>query len=291
MVSQQTVQREFILGIVEDLPLSKLRPSSNSIRTSVSDIGLLAQSISEKGLLQPLVVRIKDDHYEIVAGNRRYLACKHCGWKKIPCNVCELDDKEAFEISLIENIQRKSMNPIEEAKAYNLYVKERGWGGVSDLAHQIGKSQEYVSKRIKLLDLPEEIQEQIIRRRIKSSLAEELCYVKNKRDQSTLARLISRRHLTVKRFREVVISSDDRDYPTRIISSPSKMTSNQSLAAFDRAIVSLKLTLNRLTEIMENVENDWHVHETLLQHRQMVHNQIDSLLRNRKKYSKLKDIS
>jgi ParB family transcriptional regulator, chromosome partitioning protein len=77
--------------------------------------------------------------------------------ERIACHIIEVDDKEAFEISLIENIQRKRISPIDEAKAFKLYISDFGWDGVSDLASKIGKSVSYTSKRISLLDLPKDV--------------------------------------------------------------------------------------------------------------------------------------
>jgi ParB family chromosome partitioning protein len=91
-------------------------------------------------LLQPIIVRPKDDHFQIIAGNRRYEACKRLGLKKILCHIVELDDKEAFEVSIAENVQRKNLTPIDEAKTFQSYASKFGWGGMSDLARKIGKS-------------------------------------------------------------------------------------------------------------------------------------------------------
>lgn len=99
-------------------------------------------SIQQKGLLEPIVVRPVEKAFEVVAGNRRFEACKKLGWRSIPCHVVELDDKEAFEVSILENVQRETLNPIEEGRAYRNYVDECGYGGESELARKIGKSQE-----------------------------------------------------------------------------------------------------------------------------------------------------
>src|SRR5919202_6521046 len=127
-----------ILGVIEDIDLSRIKRSpflSRNISDATS-IGL-AQSIKEKGLLQPILVRIKESYFEIVSGNRRYHACKSLRWRKIICHVLELDDKDAFEISLIENIQRKTLDPKEEAQAFKSYIMDHGWGGISHLAAKI----------------------------------------------------------------------------------------------------------------------------------------------------------
>jgi len=99
--------------------------------------------------------------FEIVAGHRRYHACRSLRWRFIACKIREMSDKQAFEIQLTENIQRKTMDPIEEAEACRKYVIDFGCGGVCDLAKKIGKSEEYVSHRIHLLKLPDEIKKKI----------------------------------------------------------------------------------------------------------------------------------
>jgi ParB family chromosome partitioning protein len=117
--------------------MNKIRPPSNLVRGVSSDqllIDELASSIRQNGLLQPIIVRMQDNSFEIVAGNRRYNACKRLGWRKILCHVVELEDREAFEFALTENIQRRTLDPLEEAKAFKVYVQDFGWGGVSALA-------------------------------------------------------------------------------------------------------------------------------------------------------------
>lgn len=191
------------LGLFENINIYKIKTSKISVRKDIGDVGPLALSIKEKGLLQPIIVRIIDEEFEVVAGNRRLAACKKIGLRKIPCHLVDLTDKESFEVAVMENIHRKTMNAIEVANAFSRYVKDYGWGGVSDLARKIGKSQEYVSKRLKLLDLPKRIQEEIIRHRIKPSMAEELSFLKDEKEQTQLAKIIVQRHVTIKKFREL----------------------------------------------------------------------------------------
>ena len=253
------------------------------IREDEGDLTDLTLSIKEMGLLHPIVVRIIDSRFEVVAGNRRYLACKKLGWRKIPSHVVDLGDRESFEVSMIENVQRKTMNPLEEAKAYSLYIQNYGWGGVSELARRIGKSQEYVSKRIKLLDLPSKIQDQIIRRRIKPSIAEEFCYVKDKMKLSRLVEITEKRQVTVKKFREMSRSeeSSEDDLPDVV-----SLDSRRDFASFDKLIIVLKLTLRRIDEIL-NTETSFVVKEIVNRERMRIHSQIDFLIISKKKYSKL----
>ena len=106
------------------------------------------------GLLEPIVVRPVENGSEVVAGNRRLEACRRLKMHRIPCHIVELDDREAFEVSLVENVQHETMNPVDEARAFKRYVDDYGYGGVSELARKIDKSQEYVSNRLRLLKLP-----------------------------------------------------------------------------------------------------------------------------------------
>src|SRR5215204_2556877 len=162
------------MGIIEDINLSQVRQSEHNYRDPSNDISELIKSISEKGLLQPILVRAKEGHFEIIAGHRRYNACKNLGWRKIICHILEIGDKDAFEISLIENIQRRSLDALEEAEAFKEYVINFGWGGISDLAIKIGKSISYVDRRIRLLKLPIDVLHSTSNSLISTSIAEEL---------------------------------------------------------------------------------------------------------------------
>jgi ParB family transcriptional regulator, chromosome partitioning protein len=274
------------LGLIENIDISHIKPSKTSIREDIGDLNQLTLSIKEKGLLHPIIVRIVNDKFEIVAGNRRLLSCKSMGWKKIPSHVVDLSDEESFEIAMIENVQRKTMNAIEEANAYNRYVKDYGWGGVSDLAKRIGKSQEYISKRLKLLELPKAIQDEIIRRRIKPSMAEELSYVKNENEQSHIAKLIVQRHVTIKKFRESLKMENDGKTGDDYAILYSKENKNHD-KIFDNAIVVLKLAMKRMNELLETTEENFIIYEFLLCQQKTINEQIDCVIRARKKHSKL----
>jgi ParB family chromosome partitioning protein len=278
-----------MIGLIEDIEPSQIKLSSRPLRAEVGDVRSLAESIDRNGLLQPIIVRIIDNNYfEIVAGNRRFLACKHMGIRKIPCHVIDLPDKEAYELSLIENTQRRSMNPIEEGRAYIQYIEDYGWGGVSELAKVIGKSQEYVSKRIKLLELPEEMQNEIIRHRIKASIGEELAYVKDEETQSRLAKMVSERRITVKQLRYEISVAASQELELDNGAMDFQQSFDRSITAYDKAIIALKLTLRRINNIIESVGDvHWLINGSLLQQRAIISSQIDSLLREKRKYSKL----
>jgi len=144
------------------LPIEFLRPSAKNPRTSFDDAGIeeLAASIEEKGVIQPILVRqIKDlnDSYEIVAGERRWRAAQKAGIHSVPVVIRVLSDREAMEIALIENIQRENLNAIEEAKAYSQLRQEYDYTQ-ENLADVLGKSRSHVANTLRLLKLPDTVQ-------------------------------------------------------------------------------------------------------------------------------------
>ncbi|MGB1429612.1 MAG: ParB/RepB/Spo0J family partition protein [Nitrosopumilus sp.] len=168
-------------SIIEPIELNMIRPSKFAVRQSSSpknsELLLLKTSILQHGLLQPIVIRPLDHGFELVAGHRRFTACKSLRWRFISCKIIDMSDKQAYEIQLTENIQRKSMNPIEEAQAYQKYVNEFGWGGISELSKKIGKSDEYISHRMKLLILPLTIKEKLVENNLSVSQALEIIHI------------------------------------------------------------------------------------------------------------------
>jgi ParB family chromosome partitioning protein len=277
-----------ILGIIEDVQISLLRPFKYNYRHDISDLDDLLHSIRQKGLLQPILVRSRGSYYEIVAGHRRYEACKKLAWRNIICHILELGDKDAFEISLMENIQRKSLNPIEEAQAYKEYVLNFGWGGISDLALRIGKSPSYIDKRLRLLDLPPEIVESVSYSCINPSTAEELLSIKDNRKQSKLGKLIRDNQLSSRDIRQIIkdikrnpIYDYDSSDKTQKNTSRIKEIDERTQRSFDKSIIALRIAMNKLSTIIEQVQDNWIIYDILMQHKNMLHNQIDILIREK----------
>jgi ParB family chromosome partitioning protein len=278
-----------ILGIIEDIEIRLLRPFRFNVRDEIGNVADLSYSIKQRGLLQPILVRNKDAYYEIIAGHRRYEACKKLGWRKIICHIVELDDKEAFEVSLIENLQRKSLNPIEEAQAYKKYTTDFGWGGITDLAVRIGKSKSHIDKRVRLLDLPPNIIDSISNSSLNSSSAEELLSLRDRKQQLELADLAEHAGLSSRDMRQLVkeVKRDeiyDYDAKNEFIYSPSlKNIDELAQRSFDKSIVVLKIAMNRLSVIIQETEENWILYETLMQHKKVLHNQVDILIREKMK--------
>lgn len=149
--------------VLRHVPMDMLYSSPNNPRKQFSDADLedLSRSISEKGLLQPLIVRSRDaGGYEIVAGERRWRAAQKAGLHDLPVLIRELTDGEALEIALIENVQRSDLNPLEEARAYCLLVEQYKYTQ-QQLADSIGKSRSHISNTMRLLTLPESVRQKI----------------------------------------------------------------------------------------------------------------------------------
>jgi ParB family transcriptional regulator, chromosome partitioning protein len=270
-------------GLLEDISIFKIIHPERHIRSrNEPPQDLLARSIKQRGLLQPILVRTKEEFFEIVAGNRRYQACKILGWRKITCNVVELNDKEAFEVALVENLQRKSLSPTEEARAFKAYVSDFGWGGISDLSSKIGRSVSYITKRIQLLTLPPSVLESIMDSKLTPSIAEELLSIKDKDRQLQIANIISKSNMTMRGARRLV---KERQEECDSFLSQVKYTDTleEKQRAFDKTIVVLKLAMNRLAAVIADVEDDWMIYEILIEHKNMLNHQIDILIKQKKK--------
>jgi ParB family transcriptional regulator, chromosome partitioning protein len=279
---------EFIdTSIVEQIEMKMIRPSEFVVRDQfVKDRTVdetLTNSIREHGLLQPILVRPLSHGFEIVAGHRRFQTCRSLRWRFIPCKIREMTDKQAFEIQLTENIQRKSMDPIEEAEAFRRYVVDFGWGGVSELAKKIGKSEEYVSHRIQLLKLSPEIKEQIIRSNLNVSQALELTTIPSDRQDEIVSYVINN-NPTVKQIREVKsLIKDDASNQLSYSRDLSKKVS--AIRTTKKTSLTLKLTLARIDCLIEEVHKTIEAEERaeiisfLMGLRLRVHGMIDDCIR------------
>ena len=291
----ETTTYSKLIGSLEDIYVNEITPSPNNLRNNINGLEELIESISKFGLLQPIVVRNVENHFEVIAGVRRYSACRKLGWRKITCHVVELDDRTAFEVSLIENIQRNSLSILQESMAFKKYVSDFGWGSVSELANKISKSPSFVSKRIRLLELPSEIIDLISTSAIDVSAAEELLSLKDKQKQYDLAILLHNRHLSTRKIRQLVGDFAKTNYKTDQTTESEQYLESYSTSenqhdlyrVVDKAIITLKITVRQLISIIENTEDSWIIYDILMQHKNMLEKQIDILIKERKKLKTL----
>ncbi|HET7147005.1 MAG TPA: ParB/RepB/Spo0J family partition protein [Candidatus Nitrosopolaris sp.] len=277
------------LGILQAINIGKIRHSPYQFRMDLDDLDDLASSIKEHGLLQPILVRPMQHEYEVVAGNRRLAASKLLKLRKISSHIIDLSDKEAYELGLVENVHHKTMNPIEEAIAFNQYVEGRGWGGITQLAARIGRSQEYVTKRIQLLRLPQNIRNEIIRQRISPSAALEMLPLDTS-DMQEFADFVIKNPLSKVEIRNIVKASRARsnDLNDRNGKCPSKdMSHEKELYLIDKAlrksVAVMKSTLVNFDDIVNSVNDDWILKELFMQYRMIIHGDIDTFLKLRKR--------
>jgi ParB family chromosome partitioning protein len=144
----------YLLASISDLVANRFQPRKYFDEQKIEE---LAQSIKKNGLIQPIAVRpVKEDEYEIVAGERRWVAAQKAGLHKVPVVVLNLNDTQSLELSIIENIQREDLNSIEEAKGYNRLITEFNYDH-KKLSEFMGKSRSHVSNTLRLLSLPADI--------------------------------------------------------------------------------------------------------------------------------------
>jgi ParB family chromosome partitioning protein len=192
------------------LPIDKLKPNRHQPRHhfDADKLNELAQSIKEHGLQQPLLVtpsRIPGE-YELIAGERRLRACKLLGKTEIPVIVRDVTDKQSFHIAIIENIQRHDLNPVEEAKAYKKLRDEFGHTQ-EDLARILGKDRSVVANTIRLLQLPQEVQEFITSGQLSAGHGRMLAGLADAKQQQELAARIIADKLTVRDIEKLVSQS------------------------------------------------------------------------------------
>ena len=254
------------------------------LRASCEDIGALMSSIRSKGLLQPIIVRPSTAGFELVAGHRRFTACRKLGWIRIPCIVKELNEREAFELALVENVQRRTLDPVDEATAFRKYVHDHGRGGVTDLAKKIGKSEEYVSHRIGLLSLPQSVLKQISRHRLSVSSAYELKMVKDLGLQERVADLAVQNKINVRGIRNVAKLANEGTSIGFIEETGLRQNlfederSELADPEVQQAITILRMCLIRLDALLHTMR-EGETRTTLHKMRLDVHTLIDDLMR------------
>ena len=174
----------------------------------------LSASIREHGVLQPILVRpLGSNRYQLVAGERRWRASKEAGLATIPALVEELDDDTSLEISIIENLQREDLSPLEEAGMYDRMVREHGYS-IRKLAEKLGKDKGYLENRLRLADAPEEIRQLVSVRKDTLSHAYELLKVTDDRKRRRLAAQVASGELSLVKLREKIDGRPPRQRPT-----------------------------------------------------------------------------
>jgi len=189
---------------VRHVPIDRIEPNPENPRLLFEESALaeLASSIREHGVLQPILVRPAGrDHYQLVAGERRWRAASLAGLLTVPALIEELDDDAALEIAMIENLQREDLSPLEEANMYEKMVTEHGYS-IRKLAQKLGKDKGYLENRLRLADAPEEIRALVSVRKDTISHAYELMKVQDPKKRKRLAAQVASGQLSLVKLRE-----------------------------------------------------------------------------------------
>jgi len=197
--AEKVGQGYVILGIDE------IRPNTFQPRKDFDEeaINELAVSIQEKGIIQPIVVRKNINAYEIIVGERRWRAAQRVGLTKIPVIIKDVSDREALELALVENLQREGLNPIEEASAYGQLIEDFGLTH-EEISKRIGKERSTVTNQLRLLKLPEEVREALIKGEITAGHARALLGLESPNKMKEVLEAIRREKLSVRKTEKLV---------------------------------------------------------------------------------------
>lgn len=188
-----------------EIPVEQILPNRFQPRLSFDEKSLLelANSIKIHGMIQPLVVRRLGDKYEIIAGERRYKAANLIGLRRVPAIIIDADDNKSAELAVVENIQRKEMTALEEAKSFKK-ILDKGLLTQEQLAVRMGKSQSAIANKLRLLNLSEEVQEALINERISERHARSLLQINDRKKQIEILNKIMSQKLNVKETDELI---------------------------------------------------------------------------------------
>lgn len=243
--------------------ITMVEPNREQPRKNFDEDSLmeLAESIKQFGLLQPILVQDRKDHYEIIAGERRWRAAKIAGLKEVPVIIKNLSEQEIVEISLIENIQRENLNPIEEAQAYKRLLNEFNLKQ-DEVAERVSKSRTAVTNSMRLLKLCDEVQQMVINEMISTGHARALLAIEDANQQYAVAQKIFDEKLSVRDVEKLVKNLNKPEKPKKEI--------NQSLEVIYRDIeeklkqsLSTKVAVSSKENGTGKIEIEFYSHEDL----------------------------
>ena len=221
------MDKEIIEVSLDDIIPNRFQPRLAFDEQALNE---LAKSIRQHGIIQPLVLRKIGDKYEIIAGERRYKASYIAGLSKVPAVIINLDDNESAEVAIVENIQRKNLSPIEEAKSYKKLL-DRGYLTQDQLATRMGKTQATISNKLRLLNLSEEVQDALLNNRISERHARSLLKIDDKKQQVELLDTIIDQRLNVRDTEDLINKkiNDEEIYDIENISPSYEFESNKPI--------------------------------------------------------------
>lgn len=196
------MEKEIIEVSLDDIIPNRFQPRLSFDEDALNE---LAKSIRQHGIIQPLVLRKVGTKYEIIAGERRYKASYIAGLTKVPAIIIDLNDNESAEVAIVENIQRKNLSPIEEAKSYKKLL-DRGYLTQDELASRMGKTQGAISNKLRLLNLSTDVQDALLNNKISERHARSLLKIENEDEQVEILNRIMNERLNVRETENLINS-------------------------------------------------------------------------------------
>ena len=242
--------------------INKVEPNREQPRKNFDEDALLelAESIKQFGVLQPLLVQQKDDYYEIIAGERRWRAAKLANLKEVPVIIKKLTEQEVVEISLIENIQRENLNPIEEAIAYKRLLTEFHLKQ-DEVAERVSKSRTAVTNSMRLLKLDERVQQMVIDDMITTGHARALLGIEDVEKQFATAQKIFDENLSVRETEKLVKKiQNNKDIPVekKKVSDPAMEAIYHDLEEKMKSILGTKVAINKKDDQKGKIEIEYY---------------------------------
>ena len=246
------------------LKISSIEPNQTQPRKNFDEDGLieLADSIRQFGILQPILVKKKQDYYEIIAGERRWRAAKLAGLKEVPVIIKEFSDQEAVEISLIENIQRESLNPIEEAIAFKRLMDEFHLHQ-DEIAERVSKSRTAVTNSMRLLKLDDRVQQMVIDEMITTGHARALLAIEDKEQQYFFATKVFDEKLSVRETERLVKEVLNPKVRKKKETDSAQDAIYQSLEEKIKGIVGTKVSIRRGSKQKGKIEIEYYSQDEL----------------------------
>jgi len=257
-VKEESSGQETIVKITMVEPNRK-QPRKNFDEDALQE---LSDSIKQFGVIQPILVQDRKDHYEIIAGERRWRAAKMAGLKEVPVIIRDYTEREIMEISLIENIQREDLNPIEEAMAYKRLLEEFHLKQ-DEVAERVSKSRVAVTNSIRLLKLSEKVQEMVIDDMISTGHARALLAVENPEEQLTLAQKVFDEKLSVREVEKLVKSLHKPEKAKKKSDDKTMEAIYQDIEDKLKAKLSTKVTVTSKGEGAGKIEIEFYNHDDL----------------------------
>lgn len=243
--------------------ITRLEPNRDQPRRNFDEDALqeLADSIKQFGLLQPILVQDRKDHYEIIAGERRWRAAKLAGLKEVPVIIRNYSEQEILEISLIENIQREDLNPIEEAQAYRRLLTEFHLKQ-DEVAERVSKSRAAVTNSIRLLKLGDRVQQMVISDMISTGHARALIGIEDEEEQYNLAQKIFDEKLSVREVEKLVKNLHKPPKPKKL-DDKALQAIYQDIEEKLKQRLSTKVSVSSKGEGAGRIEIEFYSHEDL----------------------------